>query len=210
MKQHAKEQEMPDNKPSAEDQTDEISTQPEPDAAASVESPEQVQIKTLEEKIKTLEVQCKDACDQRLRTMAEMDNYRKRKDTESEQFKRYALEQYVIALLPVLDSFDRACEHTVASDPVAQEILNGFVLIQKQFHNVLEKMGVKPIEAMGKPFDHDLHQAVMQVEDQNVEPNTIVKELQRGYTLQGRVIKPAMVSVAASGTQNNNNNKEGE
>ena len=133
--------------------------------------------------------------DKALRAHAELENFRKRKEAELESYKKYAQEKLILALLPVLDSFDRACEHA-QSQPQAQDILDGFMLIQKQFHAVIEKSGVVAIEALNQAFDPHQHQAVMEEEVENVASGTVIKEMQKGYSLHQKVIRPSMVVVA--------------
>lgn len=130
-----------------------------------------------------------------LRAHAELENFRKRKEQELDTFKKYAQEKFILDLLPVLDSFDRACDHAGTQTQV-QDIINGFMLIQKQFHGVIEKSGVQPIEALQKPFDPHSHQAVLEEEAADVESGTVLKEMQKGYTLNQKVIRPSMVVVA--------------
>ncbi len=128
--------------------------------------------------------------------MAELENFKRRKEQEVEQFKRFAKEKSVVELLPILDSFDRACAHLDGQTAADQEQVSGFLLIQKQFHHVLEKWGVTPIETEGQAFDPHLHQAVMETESETVAPGMIAQEMQKGYKLHDRVIRPAMVAVA--------------
>jgi molecular chaperone GrpE len=134
--------------------------------------------------------------DKALRAFAELENFKKRKVLEMETFRKFANETIVMELLPVLDSFDRACEHTAEDSDNKATLLDGFQLIQKQFHNVLEKLGVTAIESVGKAFNTDFHQAVMQEENEEVDPNLVIREMQKGYTLNNRVIRPAMVVVS--------------
>ena len=136
--------------------------------------------------------QLKEEKDKALRAYAELENYKKRKDQETITFKKYVAEGVVSTLLPVLDSFDRACEHANHDD----ETVQGFILIQKQFHDALEKCHVTQIEALNQPFDPNCHEAVMQEESDKVESQMVIKELQKGYKLHDRVIRPAMVVVA--------------
>ncbi|MFC1771560.1 nucleotide exchange factor GrpE [Candidatus Margulisiibacteriota bacterium] len=139
-----------------------------------------------------------------LRSLAELENFKKRKLNELEAFKKFANDTFILELLPVLDSFDRACEHTTEEQIKShskkckqkESMLDGFILIQKQFHNVLEKFGVKPIEAIGKPFDANLHQAVMQEEDKKAPSHTVLREIQKGYMLHDRLLRPSMVIVS--------------
>ncbi len=139
--------------------------------------------------VSELETALQVAQDKMLRAHAELENYKKRKEQELDNFRKFAVEKYVLELLPVLDSFDRACEHDVPE---------GFLLIQKQFHSVLEKLGVKPIELeLSKTaFDPHLHQAVLQEENNEVDAHTVLKEMQKGYMLHDRMLRPSMVVVS--------------
>jgi molecular chaperone GrpE len=145
----------------------------------------------LEEKLKISETELAQEKDKALRAYAEMENFKRRKEQELAQFRQYAQEKSVTELLPILDSFDRACAHLGEG-----EHANGFILIQKQFHSVMEKWGVVPIEALNQTFDPNLHQAVMEEEVEGVASGIVTKEMQKGYKLHERVIRPSMVTVS--------------
>ena len=129
--------------------------------------------------------------DRLARLQAEFDNARKRAAREQSDFREYAVADAIKALLPILDSFDRALA-THAGD----ESLRGIELINKQFHDALSKLGVRAIPAAGEPFDPHLHQAIEMVETSDAPDNTVVEELQRGYKLKERLLRPSMVRVA--------------
>lgn len=131
--------------------------------------------------------------DRLARLQAEFDNFRKRNAREQQEFRDYALAEAIQSLLPVVDSFDRAL-HSPARD--SDEFHAGIELINRQFHDALTKLGVEPIAARGEPFDPNLHQAVQMVETDEVEPHHVLDELQRGYKLKNRLLRPAMVRVA--------------
>jgi len=126
------------------------------------------------------------------RAQADFDNARKRASREQQEYRDYALTDVVKSLLPVLDSFDRALEHNAE----ATEFRSGIELINKQLHDVLTKLGLRPIPAKGEPFDPHLHQAVEMVDTTEVEDHHVLYELQRGYKLKDRLLRPAMVRVA--------------
>ena len=132
--------------------------------------------------------------DRLARLQAEFDNARKRSLREQQDFKEYALSDALRSLLPIVDSFDRA----LASADGASEFVNGVQLINRQFHDTLAKLGLQPIEAKGQPFDPNLHQAVQMVETDEVEDHHVIDELQRGYKLKDRLLRPAMVRVATN------------
>jgi molecular chaperone GrpE len=129
--------------------------------------------------------------DRLARLQAEFDNFRKRQAKENQDFRDYALNNAILGLLPIVDSFDRALQ---AKD--GPEFRKGVELINRQFHDALTKLGVEPIVAAGQPFDPNLHQAVQTVESEDVPENHVVNEFQRGYRLKGRLLRPAMVTVA--------------
>jgi molecular chaperone GrpE len=110
--------------------------------------------------------------------------------------RRHGIEELVVNLLPVLDNFERAVE-AAQSTPKSDALQEGVALIQRQLQDVLTKAGVEPITALGETFDPNLHEAMMQVEaPDEMEPNTVVEELRRGYRLHERVIRPSLVKVA--------------
>lgn len=129
--------------------------------------------------------------DRLARLQAEFDNYRKRQTREQQDFRDFALAEAIKALLPIVDSFDRALQ---ASE--GPEFRKGVELINRQFHDALTKLGVEPLDAKGQPFDPNYHQAVQMVETDEADHNHVVDELQRGYKLKDRLLRPAMVRVA--------------
>ena len=131
--------------------------------------------------------------DRLARLQAEFDNFRKRNAREQQEFRDYALADAIQTLLPVVDSFDRALR-SPARD--SDEFHAGIELINRQFHDALAKLGVEPIAACGEPFDPNLHQAVQMVETGEAEHHHVLDELQRGYKLKNRLLRPAMVRVA--------------
>lgn len=129
-----------------------------------------------------------------LRAMAEMENFKRRKEAEKLEFIKYANENVIRELLPVIDNLDRALDQSATATDVAS-ILSGMVLIHKQLTGVLEKVGVTKMEALDQPFDPNRHQAVLQ-EDSEGPPDRVIKEMQAGYTYHDKVIRPAMVVVS--------------
>ena len=129
--------------------------------------------------------------DKHLRTLAEYENYKRRTQKEKDDLYLFAQANTIGELLPVLDNLERA----VASEE-SSPFKDGVEMIVKQLLETLAKMGVSPIEAVGKPFDPNLHAAVMHVEDESVGENTVVEEFQKGYMCKDKVIRYAMVKVA--------------
>lgn len=131
--------------------------------------------------------------DRAARLQAEFDNFRKRQVREQQDFRDYAIAEAIKALLPILDSLDRALKTNAAS---LEDFRSGIELIDKQFHDALSKLGVEPLEAQGQVFDPNFHQAVQMVDTNDVEDNHVIDEFQRGYKLKDRLLRPAMVRVA--------------
>ncbi|MEA3348209.1 MAG: nucleotide exchange factor GrpE [Pseudomonadota bacterium] len=131
--------------------------------------------------------------EQMLRVRAEAENFRKRMQREKDEFARFAREGFVRDLLPVKDNLERALIHA-GDDPTT--IVDGVKLTLEQFDSVFKNMGVESFESLGAPFDPAFHQAMTQVESDEHKPNTVVDELQKGYQLNGRLLRPAMVTVA--------------
>jgi molecular chaperone GrpE len=135
--------------------------------------------------------------DRLLRKQAELDNFRKRVQREKEDFLQHAAADLIRALLPTLDGFERALQHRNADVP--DQFFQGIELIHKELLDVLTRAGLAPIETVGKTFDPHLHQAVETVEAGKHRDQEIVEELQRGYKLKQRLLRPAIVKVAVAG-----------
>lgn len=133
--------------------------------------------------------------DRFLRALAEMDNTKKRAQREREEYIRYANESVLRELLPVLDNLDRAIQAAQASGE-APAVVAGVELIQRDLLRVLEKFGVTPFSSVGEPFNPERHEAVARVPATDHPEMTVVAETLRGYLLNGRVLRPAMVTVA--------------
>jgi molecular chaperone GrpE len=130
-----------------------------------------------------------------LRGAAEFDNARKRAAREREDYTRYANESLLRELLPVLDNFSRALQ-AARSEPGAAAVTAGVELTQRELLRVLEKFGVTPFDSVGQPFDPERHEAIARVPAVGQPEGTVVNETARGYMLNGRVLRPAMVTVA--------------
>ncbi len=133
--------------------------------------------------------------DRLARLQAEFENARKRTQREQVEFKEYAVADAIKALLPILDSLDRALK---TSTQTVEDFRSGIELIDKQFHDALSRLGVEPIVAEGQPFDPNQHEAIQMVETDEAKENHVLDELQRGYKLKERLLRPAMVRVASS------------
>jgi molecular chaperone GrpE len=152
------------------------------------------QEETLEAKLEAKEKEAQDNYDRFLRLSAEFENFKKRMEKEKNDAYKFGTENLIKELLPVLDNLERAIDHGEAKDP--QGLLEGVDMTQKGFLTALEKIGVSPVDASGKEFDPNLHEAVMVQEDAHHPAGTVLAQLQKGYTLHGRLIRPAMVVVS--------------
>ncbi len=138
--------------------------------------------------------------DRLLRLQAEFENFKKRTAREKVEFVKFANESLLLDLLPVLDNLERALAATRAEASFAT-LADGVEMIVRLFRSTLEKCGVKPMEVAGQPFDPNLHQAVAQVKSSDGSENHVVDEIQKGYLLEGRVLRAAMVRVSRAGSE---------
>jgi molecular chaperone GrpE len=151
----------------------------------------------LEEALEMVRAEAAKNWDLYLRERAELENYRKRMQREKEDLARFANENLLREILPILDNLDRAVSHAVeSSENDAAGLLEGVQMTLGQFNKVLEKFGVVVVDAVGKPFDPAWHEAMGQIESSEHPPNTVVQEMQKGYTLNERLLRPSLVLVA--------------
>jgi molecular chaperone GrpE len=136
--------------------------------------------------------------DQLLRKQAEFENYKKTVEREKAEFVRQAYHDLISEVVSVLDSFELALRNALSERDDNEDLINGFELIYKQTQDKLEGFGLKAIEAMGQKFDPRFHQAVATLATADLEENTVVEEMRKGYLLDGRLLRPAMVSVSIS------------
>ena len=148
--------------------------------------------KELNEEISKLKDELEDVKDRHTRLIAEFDNLKKRSAKEREGLYNSIIADIITALLPVLDNLEKAAEASTQDE----EYKKGIELVLKQFKDVLEANGVKEIEAEGKPFDPELHEAVSTIQDENLGEKIVAKEYRKGYTIGTKVIRYSMVVVA--------------
>lgn len=135
--------------------------------------------------------------DRLLRVTAEFENYKKRMSREMDDFRKYANQSLLKEMLSVVDLIELAIQAAGAPSPAGSSMVEGLNLTLKEFLRILEKFNVKPIEAIGKPFNPQLHEAVMQEASDRLSENTVVREMQKGYTIHDRLLRPSLVVVAA-------------
>jgi molecular chaperone GrpE len=169
-----------------------LETTDAPEAAAS-DAPEaddlQAQVESLSEELAT-------AKDQAVRAQAEVQNVRRRAEQDVEKAHKFGQEKLVNDLLPIIDNLERALESINADDEALKAIVEGVELTLKSFQDTLSRHNVEAINPVGEPFDPQSHQAMSMVESPDAEPNTVLNVFQKGYSLHGRLVRPAMVVVA--------------
>lgn len=148
------------------------------------------------EKIAKLELLVKDLEEKRIREQAETVNFKRRKEEETMRFLKYANEDMVLEIIPLLDNFERAIKSSNPEDESQQKFLEGFMMIHDKFYVALEKHDVKEIESLNKEFDPSIHQAVMTEEVEGTDEGIVLEVMQKGYKLKDKVIRPAMVKVS--------------
>lgn len=153
-------------------------------------------IAELEKKLETAQQEAQANYDRLLRTTAEFENYKKRSNRELQDFRKYANETLLKELLPVVDNLELAVKTAREGGNGQEPIADGIDLTLKEILRVLNKFGVQAVEALNQPFDPVFHQAVVGEESDKHPKNTVIQELQKGYTLHDRLLRPSMVVVA--------------
>lgn len=170
-------------------------SQPAPDPAAEAAR--------LAAEVDTLQGQIADLTDRLLRAHAEMDNMRKRAEREREETAKYAITKFARDVVTVADNFERAIQAVPAGaaeqDAALKSLVEGVSMTEREFLNVLERHGVRRINPKGEPFNPHQHQAMMEMQNPEVAPGTILEVYQCGYVIEDRVLRPAMVVVAKGG-----------
>lgn len=169
--------------------------------------PETANGEALLTKYRELEADLSEAQEQLLRTAADAENFKKRLQREKEEQTRYANESFMRELLTVIDNLERALEHSGAKSDKGG-LVEGLTMTLKGFLDTLNRFGCTQVEAVGKPFDPNFHEAVSQEESADHEPNTVLNELQKGYMLKERLLRPAMVLVSKRSSQQDTDSRE--
>lgn len=151
---------------------------------------------TPEELMAKLEEDLNAARDAALRAQADAQNIKRRAEQDVEKARKFALESFCKELLPVVDNLERTLAVTAGHDESVRPIIEGVELTLKSFTDALRKFNIEPVDPQGEPFDPQLHQAMSLVENPDVEPNTVIAVMQKGYTLNARLVRPAMVMVS--------------
>ena len=146
--------------------------------------------------------------DQRLRAIAELENFRKRAEKDQSDALKYGISNFAKEIINIRDNIERA-QSSISDEAKNNEsiksVIEGIDLIAQSVVSTFEKIGIKKIESLNEKFDHNLHQAMMEIENEELEPGTIVQELIPGYTLHDRLLRPAMVGVSKKPKKNEDN-----
>jgi len=164
----------------------------EPDADPETEGVEE----SIEQQLDQAQARIKEYWEQILRLKAEIENNRKRSVRDVENAHKYALRNFSESLLPIVDSMELAQKAAEAENASLESIIEGTELTMNMFIQVLEKHGIQELDPIGEPFDPEQHQAISMVEDESVESNTVINVMQKGFMLNDRLVRPAMVVVS--------------
>ena len=176
-----------------------VSEEPKDQEEAEI-SPEDL-IEKLNEEITSLK-------DQRLRAIAELENFRKRAEKDQSDALKYGISNFAKEIINIRDNIERAqssISDEAKNNEAIKSVIEGIDLIAQSVVSTFEKIGIKKIESLNEKFDHNLHQAMMEIENEELEPGTIVQELIPGYTLHDRLLRPAMVGVSKKSKKNEDN-----
>lgn len=184
-----------DEAEAAQEDAAEGSEEEAPEEAASEAAAMQEEIEALKGQVEKLTGDLQEKKDRLLRLQADFDNFRRRSTKEREEISAVVTQNFCKDMLPLLDNFERAM---AAETKDVEAFQKGVEMIFTQFQEVLKKNGLEQIEAVGQKFDPNFHQAVMRVEDPEKEDDTVAQELQKGYMVKGRVIRPSMVQVVSN------------
>lgn len=184
-----------DEAEAAQEDAAEGSEEEAPEEAVAADAAMQEEIEALKGQVDGLNKDLQEKKDRLLRLQADFDNFRRRSAKEREEISAVVTQNFCKDMLPLLDNFERAM---AAETKDVEAFQKGVEMIFTQFQEILKKNGLEHIEAIGQKFDPNFHQAVMRVEDPDKEDDTVAQELQKGYMVKGRVIRPSMVQVVSN------------
>jgi len=172
---------------------------------ASEQDQETEKVETSEDIIDKLNEEISSLKDQRLRAIAELENFRKRAEKDQSDALKYGISNFAKEIINISDNIERAqssIPEEAKNNETIKPVIEGIDLIAQSVVTTFEKIGIKKIESLNEKFDHNLHQAMMEIENDDLEPGTIVQELIPGYTLHDRLLRPAMVGVSKKPKKN--------
>lgn len=182
--------------PKADTAETDSSAEPKADTVKKEKNKSATFIEELKSKLEEKEKEAKDNYDRFLRNAAEFENYKKRMARQMDEFRKYANDSLILEILGVVDNLERAIESGRSDKNTNTGVVEGVQLTLNEILKILDKFGVKPVVALEQSFDPAFHQAVMQEPSDDFPAQTVIKELQKGYLLHGRLIRPAMVVVS--------------
>ena len=171
----------------------------------SEQDQETEKVETSEDIIDKLNEEISSLKDQRLRAIAELENFRKRAEKDQSDALKYGISNFAKEIINISDNIERAqssIPEEAKNNETIKPVIEGIDLIAQSVVTTFEKIGIKKIESLNEKFDHNLHQAMMEIENDDLEPGTIVQELIPGYTLHDRLLRPAMVGVSKKPKKN--------
>lgn len=172
---------------------------------ASEQDQDTQKVETSEDIIEKLNEEISSLKDQRLRAIAELENFRKRAEKDQSDALKYGISNFAKEIINISDNIERAqssIPEEAKNNETIKPVIEGIDLIAQSVVTTFEKIGIKKIESLNEKFDHNLHQAMMEIENDDLEPGTIVQELIPGYTLHDRLLRPAMVGVSKKPKKN--------
>src|SRR6056300_2050001 len=193
-----------ENKKKTEEQDLETPTS-ETKEQASEQDQETEKVETSEDIIDKLKEEMSSLKDQRLRAIAELENFRKRAEKDQSDALKYGISNFAKEIINISDNIERAqssIPEEAKNNETIKPVIEGIDLIAQSVVTTFEKIGIKKIESLNEKFDHNLHQAMMEIENDDLKPGTIVQELIPGYTLHDRLLRPAMVGVSKKPKKN--------
>ncbi len=164
--------------------------------AEQVAAKEEVSIESLQKQLAAAEKKAEENWDKAVRTQAEMENLKRRTQKDLDSAHKFALEKFAKELLTVIDSLELGIQAATGDSPEVHKLREGSELTIKQFESVFAKFNIEAVDPIGQPFNPELHQAMTMQPSNEAEPNTVLNVFQKGYVLNGRLIRPAMVVVA--------------
>ena len=180
-------------------ENEEQSASPLPDVDTQEQTEPQQQLSEVDALTAALELAQQEAAEtkeQALRAVADAQNVKRRAEADVDKARKFALEKFASELLVVADNMERALDSAELENELVKPIAEGVELTQKSLIHALNKFNVEQVDPMGEPFDPQFHQAMSMIENPDAEPNTVIAVMQKGYTLNGRLLRPAMVMVS--------------
>ncbi|MCK5386013.1 MAG: nucleotide exchange factor GrpE [Gammaproteobacteria bacterium] len=191
------------------EQNQDVETEIEASSTESAETEtEEMTVESLQAKLAEVQEKADDNFDQLMRARAEMENIRRRSERELANAHKYALEKFAVELLPVIDSMEMGVAAAMDENADVSKLREGTEMTLKMFETAIEKFGIKSVHPHGEAFNPEHHQAMTMIDSPEHEPNTIIDVMQKGYLLNERLVRPAMVVVSSANSGAGSNSDE--